>query len=374
MPKLIVNFKESIDLTACYSALSKETTDFKLQSVIAPETNELQGILVIKKPQEQPAEKSDNAPQFLITKQGIYQSLKVDSLFDSDFLQSFLKKYYHQFLGKRKIYPSLLPFLGFGNNQPLDTQFLSDLSQQGYQIDVSPDGFKVLRDGIVLLVAFRSQKGVTVQITPNTNKGEIQSVDKYFEQLQPKLEALFKVINFFQSRRKASQAQRERANSMASAAKLPTLKITADHRMFNPFRYIRDIEILNTTQENKANGSVEFKNDQGATLISVDSTSIQAPIHGDDAIMTQRVNAFVRAIKQLMKKHNVIIAYEIDCPDESILFQATKKLLAEGIPIKIANPERERHIFNQLNKSERENYMICLEKVAKQLESPGLRP
>lgn len=169
-----------------------------------------------------------------------------------------------------------------------------------------------------------------------------------------------------------SPAKDPKLNSIAGAVSTPTLSITAENRSFKPSQHVASIKIDETTQAQSADGkSVEIKNKDNKVLITVDETKINATIDGDAAEKTAKVDAFVSTAKQFLDKHDVI-AYEMDCPDEKMLLEATKKMLAQNIPVKITHADREQRILNALTGPEKTAYSTNINNAEKMLHpAPG---
>ena len=83
-----------------------------------------------------------------------------------------------------------------------------------------------------------------------------------------------------------------------------------------------------------------------------------------------KIQAFVEAAKYYVDNQDVL-AYEVDCTDEEMLLKATTAMIAQGIPVKITNPEREQRIVAGLDDKYRASYNENLETVEKKLTAPS---
>lgn len=159
-------------------------------------------------------------------------------------------------------------------------------------------------------------------------------------------------------------------NSMTSAVKTPTLSITDSNRSFNPLDNIQDLNLKNVEKSANPNGSVDFKDGSDQVLLTIDKQGIHASIDGDSATKDAKIQAFVEAAKYYVDNQDVL-AYEVDCTDEEMLLKATTAMIAQGIPVKITNPEREQRIVAGLDDKYRASYNENLETVEKKLTAPS---
>jgi len=154
---------------------------------------------------------------------------------------------------------------------------------------------------------------------------------------------------------------------------LPKLIAVPDNHL-NLLAFVKDLKVSGyTTKENPENKIEIFNDNQKTPLVTVNKNSIQATTEGDSELKQQKIEAFVAVVKEFMA-NNDIAAYEIDCVDEKMLLEATKKLIEEKVPIKILNPKLEQRIFNQLDAIQQFTYEEAIKAVNSKLDCSAQAP